>query len=66
MRGLFVFKFHYGGFHMSLTWSAEKCSPSVPSTETEGAWRDLLKRKIGHMKFEADWEDHNQRKAVAV
>lgn len=27
---------------MSLTWSAEKCSPGVPSTETEGAWRDLL------------------------
>ena len=46
---------------MSLNWSAEKCSPSVPSTE-----RDLLKRKIGHMKFEVDWEDHNQRKAVAV
>ena len=117
---------------MSLTWSAEKCSPSVPSTETEGAWRDLLilgsmglgmqaitarnldewmwrlaflrqtgidlgidadlpmlreavarwiglttnadslsraawiKRKIGHMKYEADWEVHNQREAVAV
>ena len=51
---------------MSLNWSEAKCSPSVPSTETEEAWRDLLKRKIGHMKYEADWEIHNQRKAVAV
>ena len=54
---LFVLKFYYGG-HGYVT---ELECPSVPSTE-----RDLLKRKIGHMKFEADWEDHNQRKAVAV
>lgn len=117
---------------MSLTWSAEKCSPSVPSTETEGAWRDLLilgsmalgmdeittrnikewmwrlaflkqtgvdlsinegqqipreavarwiglttnagsvtratwvARRVKGMKFNADWEVHNQREAVAV
>ena len=39
---LFVLKFYYGG-HGYVT---ELECPSVPSTE-----RDLLKRKIGHMKF---------------
>ena len=32
----------------------------------EGAWCDLLKRKIGHMKFEADYQVLTLEKVGAV